>query len=109
MLSSKKPYNQRKPVSKSQIRNFNKMRLTGFHLNKEGFTKEELKIIDNIRLQINDLLCHWDIQTEIYLGKKLKPFKCSFCSKRSNKEYIRFYFGENMNYCKKHYEEFNVE
>ena len=93
---------------KARQRNWAKARLLGslsaLNYCTDTFTpleKEDLKVAV---LAIKTVLSHWDKSTEENLGIKLKPYKCKFCGKRSNKEYIfTNKYSEKDNYCFRHF------
>ena len=73
-------------MSKARERNWSKARLSGITFNKTSFTPSELLIVKQIEDLRDTLLSNWDKNTEEHLGIKLKPLKCSWCSKRFNQE-----------------------
>lgn len=84
---------------KARTRNWNKARLMGITINSSILTDIE-KLIAHQILQLRDrLIENWDENSEEFLGHSLKPFKCVWCGKRSNKEYI----VDGDNYCYKHF------
>ena len=92
-----------------QRRNYAKFKLSGITFDTSVFTEPELMEVKLIQEHIKTLLGFWDLETEEFLGHKLKPHKCNWCGKRSNKKYIlvRFDFKDGvtrgLNFCRKHY------
>lgn len=86
-----------------KLRNWQKARLLGFCLNESVLTEIELRLYYEAKANLNTIINLWDSSTEELLGHKLKPHKCFWCGKRSNKSYISEEDGRN--YCKKHYNE----
>lgn len=88
-----------------RTRNWQKARLTGFNLDPSVMSVMEQLMYSQIRDLKNQLLHHWDNNTESLIGHPLPPHKCSWCGKRSNMEYKY----EDMNYCSKHFNEYYAE
>jgi hypothetical protein len=86
----------------TKIRNWQKLRLLGFNLNESVLTETEKRLYYEAMANLNKIKDLWDSNTEDLLGHSLKPYKCFWCNKRSNKSYILEQDGRN--YCKKHYE-----
>lgn len=89
----------------SSERNWNKARLIGFGLSRGSLTPREIEILEEMLALKKTLLEAWDENSEIFLGHPLKNFKCYYCGKRTNKEYI----VENVNACRIHYHIFKKE
>ena len=83
----------------ARARNSLKFRLSGakaiFNVNN-CVTQQELSTLLIINANIEALLEVWDSRS-IQLGLKVKPYKCEYCGKHSNKNYPL----ENMTACKK--------
>lgn len=82
-----------------KIRNWQKARLVGFRLDESVLTVTERKLYYEAMDKLNEIEDLWDSNTEALIGHKLKPYKCFWCGKRSNKSYIS---SDGQNYCKKH-------
>lgn len=91
----------------TKIRNWQKARLVGFRLDVSVLTENEKRLYDEAMANLNKIKDLWDFGTEEIIGHKLKPYKCFWCGRRSNKSYILE--QDNRNYCKKHYNELNEE
>lgn len=76
----------------------------GFTLNPSVMTMDEQLIYSEIVNMRRQLLNSWDNSTEVLIGHRLPPYKCSWCGKRSNKGYT--IDNDERNYCSKHYKEF---
>lgn len=88
-------------------RNWMKARLLGitFNVSNEGsLADNELELMGEILAIRDKLIAGWD-DNSIALGFHLKPYKCHWCSKRSNKQYILE--QDSTNCCLKHYNEFS--
>ena len=92
-----------------RMRNWNYARLLGFGLNTNILTEEEKVIYASIEELKKKLVANWDFNTEKFVGHPLKPFKCHWCGKRSNKEYrlVDPITNKEENWCYKHYHEMN--
>lgn len=98
---------QTEKQEQARIRNWNKARLTGFCLNKNTLTTDEVDLyIKMIRLQ-NELLKKWDTNTAAITGREIPPYKC-WCGKRTKIERLSkrpAYRGGPQYLCKTHWEE----
>ena len=86
----------------ASTRNWAKRRLLGFNLDTKILTKEEKIMYANALSALKHLRDNWDKNTEIVLDTKLRPYKCSWCGKRSSKEHlVDIEKGESRNFCNK--------
>jgi uncharacterized Zn-finger protein len=95
-------------------RNWMLLQLKGMHtvsknVNKDTLNPGELEAFKSIENQIKRLIENWDGNSAT-LGLHLKPHKCEFCGKRSDRAYwLEDSNGEEPVYhlmCKKHSLEF---
>lgn len=92
----------------AQKRNHLKFRLIGtsalFKNLSSTLTTEEMKAFGLISSNLTKLINEWDSSSQLK-GLNLKPYKCKFCGKRSNKSYII----KGNNYCLNHYKIYNED
>lgn len=105
MKFSNKSYKDRREQTRGQHRNWQKARLAGFHIDGTNLTPFERSVVKEIEAAKYFLLKHWDNQTEVLLGKKLKPHKCWVCGRRSTIRRTIWNNVENkeQEYCLKHF------
>lgn len=85
-------------------RNWQKLRLSGFCLDANQLTGDELLLYKQMKEIQLKLLSSWDSEMEKLLGHKLKPFKCELCGRRSDHQYLyELTRGFKENFCYKHY------
>ena len=84
-----------------RTRNWQKARLAGFGMNDIVMTDREREVYQQIMRLKFELLDMWDVNTEILIGHPLPPYKCNWCGRRSNVEYL----FKDENFCYKHYQE----
>lgn len=98
---------------KASSRNWTKLRLLGIVIDTRNLTSKEQKLYSEILELKDEILQEWDKSTEEHLETKLKPYKCHFCSRRSNiKRTIKWggmdiYNKSKVTVCLKHFKEFN--
>lgn len=91
-------------VKQIRMRNWQKARIMGFIMNTDVLTSQEIAIYSqmlNLKVKFID---NWDENTELLIGHPLPPYKCEWCGKRSDKEYIVEGVLGIQNLCKKDYE-----
>tara|TARA_R100001086_G_scaffold198857_1_gene115158 strand:- start:10679 stop:10999 length:321 start_codon:yes stop_codon:yes gene_type:complete len=95
----------------AQKRNWAKLRLMGFFLNRKFLTEEEQRKYDLAMDLLQDINLNWDENTEKFLGHKLPPCKCYCCGRRSNVLYTIPWISPNskITVCRKHYLELKEE
>ena len=82
----------------TSLRNWQKARLAGFCLNITSLSSSEIACYKQM-LDFKELMLkNWDKDTEKLIGHKLPPHKCSWCNKRSTKQYL----VEGVNFCYGH-------
>ena len=91
---------------RAKTRNWQKLRLAGSNINHNCLTPSERLIAEKIDSLKKELLKDWDVNSYILANKPMPQYQCSYCGKRGNVPHISFLFGEQVNYCKKHYHHF---